>query len=258
MAERKQLKILPSCGADLKSPAPKYRQLYQSLATLKVASQSSGNSPAKPLGVTAERISDLKQWGWSSLPPWGSFTMYFCVGVGLAGARMRRFESDGNLHKRPFPDCPPISPSWRFHASGSYPHASGQHEHAPRLRLAGRQGLKHELGRRSELLPSYAGDDKTGNSDSGRNSGSYEVRIRDRAIRAPYPRQVSGAVRTLSGAEGGRGPGSLPIRCLINNYTGIHRSLYMATRHLLGTLTCLGSETGCGTARTPRHNVRNG
>jgi hypothetical protein len=82
---------------------------------------------------------------------------------------------------------------------------------------------------RAELLPSCAGDDKTGNGDSGRNSGSYEVRIRDGAIRAPYPRQASGAVRTLSGAEGGRGPGSLPIRCLIT-FTQVSTALSLWPR----------------------------
>ena len=53
-------------------------------------------------------------------------------------------ESDGNLHKRPFPNCPLLRRSRRFDASSSYPHASRQHEgipHLPPWRSQGPKGI---------------------------------------------------------------------------------------------------------------------
>ena len=62
---------------------------------MKFAREATGRNGRKNIG--SETVGLV-----TSLPPRGSFTMYFCVGVGLVGARMRRFEADGNLHKRPF------------------------------------------------------------------------------------------------------------------------------------------------------------
>lgn len=53
----------------------------------------------------------------SLLPPRGSLTgklHHACVDTGLAEGRMHRFEADGNLHKRPFRNCPLQTPQPAF------------------------------------------------------------------------------------------------------------------------------------------------
>ncbi|KAH6855768.1 hypothetical protein B0I37DRAFT_62353 [Chaetomium sp. MPI-CAGE-AT-0009] len=156
--------------------------------------------------------------------------MYFCVGIGLVGTPMCRFEADGNLHKRPCPDCPPISSSWRFNANSSYPHASGQHEHAPRFAPSVRQDLKRDLAPRRLSLDTMITTRLAATAAAKTVAARGSDQGRGYSCSMPSAGEQSGSYASRGGSgEGGGAAGSLPIRWPKAIYTGIYRSLYDRT-----------------------------
>lgn len=77
----------------------------------KTSRRATGRNGRKNLGYeTVGLVTSL-------LTPRGSLTgklHHACVDTGLAEGRMHRFEADGNLHKRPFRNCPLQTPQPAF------------------------------------------------------------------------------------------------------------------------------------------------
>ena len=151
--EPEVLRLLPSCGADLASPAPRYRP------TVPIPSNTLSHRPiASHIVREAAASNGRKGVGSETVGLATSLSRHGEASPCLCRRRIGEW-TDASISKQTGTCTSDLSRiarclrrSRRFDASSSYPHASRQHEGTPRIPPSRSQGPKGILGSSSKRL----------------------------------------------------------------------------------------------------------